>query len=226
MTDARPTFHRRYTIEIPAAGAARVTVYRRGFPTPLTAVPAGDATVDLSLPAYGSIHVTATEDGGAIPVRVQVLPVSGTPERAPGVYGERAPTDGRVHVEFPEDGEVTMRVVGEVANARRAAGKQLEYLDFGGGFGIDYGSKPSEPPAAFVRAALALVDELGLADHELVIEPGRSLVAPYGVLVASVLQSKVSGSRRWVMIDAGMNDLIRPALYAAKHSGRNRVVLR
>jgi diaminopimelate decarboxylase len=109
------------------------------------------------------------------------------------------------------------RVVGEVASARRAAGKRLEYVDFGGGFGIDYGARPSEPPAAFVRAALALVDELGLADHELVIEPGRSLVAPYGVLVATVLQSKVSGSRRWVMIDAGMNDLIRPALYAAKH---------
>ena len=49
------------------------------------------------------------------------------------------------------------------------------------------------------------------------IEPGRSLVGPFGVLVARIVQTKQSAERRWVMIDAGMNDLIRPALYGAKH---------
>jgi diaminopimelate decarboxylase len=109
------------------------------------------------------------------------------------------------------------RSVAEVALARRAAGQKLEYVDFGGGFGVDYGARPCQPPGSFVRAALGLLDEVGLADHELVVEPGRSLVAPFGVLVARVIQSKQSGERRWLMIDAGMNDLIRPALYAAKH---------
>jgi diaminopimelate decarboxylase len=49
------------------------------------------------------------------------------------------------------------------------------------------------------------------------VEPGRALVGAHGVLVARVIQSKVTGGRRWLMIDAGMNDLIRPALYQARH---------
>jgi len=59
--------------------------------------------------------------------------------------------------------------------------------------------------------------EHGLGDLALNVEPGRSLVAAHGVLVAKVIQRKVVGERRWLMIDAGMNDLLRPALYQAKH---------
>ncbi len=109
------------------------------------------------------------------------------------------------------------RVVCAAARELRASGQELAFVDFGGGFGIDYGGAPVEPPPAFVRAALRLLPEQGLADLALAIEPGRSLVAPFGVLVASVVQSKTSGSRRWCMIDAGMNDLLRPALYGARH---------
>ncbi len=109
------------------------------------------------------------------------------------------------------------RIACDVARARLSSGRALSFLDLGGGFGIDYGDRPAAPPHAFVSAALQLLTELGLADLELVVEPGRSLVAPFGVLVASVVQSKRSASHRWVMIDAGMNDLIRPALYSARH---------
>jgi len=109
------------------------------------------------------------------------------------------------------------RVVCDVASELRAAGKHLEFVDFGGGFGIDYGAAAVEPPAAFARASLALLAERGLDDLTLVVEPGRALVAPFGVLVARVVQEKRSGTRRWCMIDAGMNDLIRPALYQARH---------
>lgn len=109
------------------------------------------------------------------------------------------------------------RVVCSAARELRARGKPLAFVDLGGGFGIDYGGAPVEPPPAFVRAALGLLAEHGLGDLALVIEPGRSLVAPFGVLVASVVQSKTSGTRRWCMIDAGMNDLVRPALYGARH---------
>lgn len=104
-----------------------------------------------------------------------------------------------------------------VCRAARELGRELEFVDFGGGFAIDYGGSSVAAPPAFVRAGLALMRDEGLADLALLIEPGRALVAPFGVLVAGVVQSKLSGSRRWCMVDAGMNDLIRPALYAARH---------
>jgi diaminopimelate decarboxylase len=109
------------------------------------------------------------------------------------------------------------RVVCEIVKARNASGRVLEYVNFGGGYGIDYGGAPAPEPGAFVTAALGVLREQGLERHRLLIEPGRSLVGPYGVLVARVVQTKHSAERRWVMLDAGMNDLIRPALYGAKH---------
>ncbi|HEY4107117.1 MAG TPA: diaminopimelate decarboxylase [Polyangiaceae bacterium] len=108
-------------------------------------------------------------------------------------------------------------LVCEVARARRASKPGLEYVSFGGGFGIDYGSGQSARPADFARQGLALRDRAGLSDLMIVCEPGRSLVGAHGVLVATVVQHKISGENQWIMIDAGMNDLIRPALYGAKH---------
>ncbi|HEX3776060.1 MAG TPA: diaminopimelate decarboxylase [Polyangiaceae bacterium] len=105
----------------------------------------------------------------------------------------------------------------EVARARRAKKPGLEYVSFGGGFGIDYGTGQAAKPADFARQAIALRDREGLSDLLLVAEPGRALVGAHGVLIASVVQTKVSGENQWLMIDAGMNDLIRPALYGAKH---------
>jgi diaminopimelate decarboxylase len=93
----------------------------------------------------------------------------------------------------------------------------IAYLDTGGGFGIDYGQGCAARPADFVRATRALQREHGLDDLALTCEPGRSIVGAHGVLVAKVIQRKVAGERRWTMIDAGMNDLMRPALYQAFH---------
>lgn len=93
----------------------------------------------------------------------------------------------------------------------------LAFIDCGGGFGIDYGDGCPVRPADFVRATLALQKESGLGHLALYCEPGRSLVAAHGVLVARVIQRKIAEPRRWVMIDAGMNDLMRPALYQARH---------
>ncbi len=105
-------------------------------------------------------------------------------------------------------------------------GIHLDYLDTGGGFGIDYGEGCPSSPSDFVVAARALARASGLGGLRHLIEPGRSLVAAHGVLLARVLQRKsdrapsargAAGERRWLMIDAGMNDLIRPALYQARH---------
>jgi diaminopimelate decarboxylase len=94
----------------------------------------------------------------------------------------------------------------------------LELVDFGGGFGVDYGAGCKAAPGDFARAAIALLQQEGFAGRRVTVEPGRSLVAEHGVLVARVVSSKASKSgRRWLLIDAGMNDLIRPALYGAHH---------
>lgn len=105
----------------------------------------------------------------------------------------------------------------EVARQRLASGSTLEYMNFGGGFGIDYGQQSADAPAKFAQAAVTLAAEHGLDALELVVEPGRALVGPYGVLLATVRQGKESSARRWLMLDAGMNDLLRPALYGAFH---------
>lgn len=115
--------------------------------------------------------------------------------------------------------EAAARVLFEVARAREAAKGPLEFVDAGGGFGIDYGNGCPASPADFGRGLRALQKEVGASHLQLVVEPGRALVGPYGVLVASVIQPKLArtSGRRWLMIDAGMNDLIRPALYQARH---------
>jgi diaminopimelate decarboxylase len=122
------------------------------------------------------------------------------------------------------------RVLFGMARELRAAGRgrSLSFLDTGGGFGIDYGDRlpqreaggsaqPSPTPADFVRAVRAEQRASGVDDLALYIEPGRSLVAAHGVLLARVVQTKVTNDIRWLMIDAGMNDLLRPALYQALH---------
>jgi diaminopimelate decarboxylase len=111
------------------------------------------------------------------------------------------------------------RVLFDMIKTREAARGPLEFVDAGGGFGIDYGGGCPVSPADFARALVAAQNEAGLQHLRLVVEPGRSLVGSFGALVAAVVQPKVSRStgRRWLMIDAGMNDLIRPALYQARH---------
>jgi diaminopimelate decarboxylase len=106
-----------------------------------------------------------------------------------------------------------------LAVARTASGARLEFIDFGGGFGIDYGAGCGAKPADFARAAVKLLGASPLASLQIVVEPGRSLVAAHGALCATVISAKrsIEGDRRWLIIDAGMNDLIRPALYAARH---------
>jgi diaminopimelate decarboxylase len=110
-----------------------------------------------------------------------------------------------------------------VATLRAEEAKGLVFVDTGGGFGVDYGEGPVARPSEFVRAVRREQRALGLGDLALHVEPGRSLVAAHGVLLARAISSKARASggglppRRWLMIDAGMNDLVRPALYQARH---------
>lgn len=96
----------------------------------------------------------------------------------------------------------------------RAVGAPIRYLNLGGGLGIRYADE--EPPHPGELAA-ALAPALEGLDVELLLEPGRWIVGPAGLLLARVVDVKRTGARTFVVIDAAMNDLIRPALYGAHH---------
>jgi diaminopimelate decarboxylase len=101
-----------------------------------------------------------------------------------------------------------------LSRALLAEGFALRTIDIGGGLGIDYTNDAPPPVAAFAAAVLPLLEGLPLT---LLLEPGRSLVARAGVLVTRVLVVKENQGKRFVVVDAGMNDLLRPALYNAYH---------
>jgi diaminopimelate decarboxylase len=94
----------------------------------------------------------------------------------------------------------------------RAQGLAVSRMDCGGGLGIGYGDEPGAAPAAFAGAIRSAFHDM---DLDLMTEPGRWLVGPAGVLLASVVL--VKGDGRFVVLDAAMNDLIRPAMYEAWH---------
>ena len=96
----------------------------------------------------------------------------------------------------------------------RSRGYKIEWLDLGGGFGADY--QTNTAPLAPDYAA-AIVEMLARQDLRIAMEPGRFISANAGVLLTRVLYVKESGPRRFVIVDAAMNDLIRPALYDAFH---------
>ncbi len=96
----------------------------------------------------------------------------------------------------------------------RQAGQTVARIDCGGGLAIGYRDEPDASPQAF---AGALRRAFAALDVSLVVEPGRWLVGPAGVLLASVVLEKFSGGRRFVVLDAAMNDLLRPAMYDAWH---------
>ncbi len=98
--------------------------------------------------------------------------------------------------------------------ALKARGYPLAYLDVGGGLGITYSDETPPSPDEYARAVLAVAGGTGAT---LILEPGRALVGNAGVLLTRVLYRKKTPARRFVVVDAGMNDLLRPALYEAHH---------
>jgi diaminopimelate decarboxylase len=96
----------------------------------------------------------------------------------------------------------------------RSDGVRPTHLDFGGGLGIPYKDEEPPSPAAYAAAVKAATSGLGLT---LALEPGRVIVGNAGILLTRVLFRKSQGDKRFLVVDAGMNDLIRPALYGSHH---------
>lgn len=106
--------------------------------------------------------------------------------------------------------------VAELVATLRGDGHAITRADLGGGLGVDYGTGEAPPrPADYAAVVNALTRDLGVS---LILEPGRSIAAQAGVLVASVVYAKQGENREFLILDAGMNDLIRPAMYEAHHA--------
>ena len=102
----------------------------------------------------------------------------------------------------------------EVIAKLREMGVNPKYFDIGGGLGIQYNNEEPPLPADYGREIVAETKELGM---HLVFEPGRNIVGNAGILVARCLYTKERDEKNFIMIDAGMNDLARPALYGSYH---------
>ena len=114
-------------------------------------------------------------------------------------------------------GEAMTRVA-DLVRELRGDGHRIDYIDAGGGLGIAY-EKPSamEFSANVAAYAKALAAPLRALNVRLLLEPGRSIIGPAGVLLTSVVYRKENDGKRFLVVDAAMNDLIRPALYGAYH---------
>ena len=115
---------------------------------------------------------------------------------------------------FEPYGAAIERVLDLYARMRRAGAGELRYLDVGGGLSVPYDEETPADVERFAAGVRALVEGTGL---EIVLEPGRYLVANAGVLLTRVLYRKRSGGKDYIITDAGMNDLVRPSHYKAFH---------
>ena len=102
----------------------------------------------------------------------------------------------------------------EFVTRLRREGISLRYLDFGGGLGIAYDGEEAPSISRYAELVIRATKELGLT---LILEPGRVIVGNAGTLVTRVTFIKDQGAKRFIIVDAGMNDLMRPALYGSHH---------
>ena len=106
----------------------------------------------------------------------------------------------------------TLGRIKELVEKLRGESIAVKYLDLGGGLGITYEDEVAPPPSEYVEA---LLRELGDLDCALIFEPGRVLVGNAGIMVTRVLYIKSGPEKSFIVVDAGMNDCIRPSLYGA-----------
>ena len=105
----------------------------------------------------------------------------------------------------------------EIADQLKEEGHEVNFLDIGGGLGIQYKDEEKGDPKILISKVKTLLKE---TDYQVIVEPGRSIVGTSGILLTKVEYIKEAGEKKFAIIDAGMNDLIRPSLYEAWHKVR------
>jgi len=111
-----------------------------------------------------------------------------------------------------------MTRIATLVSELRSDGHEIRYVDAGGGYGIPYDSaQPDDFSHDVKEYAKAVFAPLSGLNVHLLLEPGRSIVGPAGVLLTKVLYRKTNGDKRFLVVDAAMNDMLRPSLYKAFH---------
>ena len=197
-----------------------------------------------SEPELRALSAVASEMGVTAPITIRVNPdvdarthekiATGKKEnkfgipidRAVAVYAEAAALPGievvgiDVHIGSQltelEPFEQAFQKVADLTQTLRAAGHTIRRLDLGGGLGIPYTRSNEAPPLPQDYAAM-IKRTLGHLDCEIEIEPGRLISGNAGILVSSVIYVKQGEGRDFLILDAAMNDLVRPSMYGAHH---------
>ena len=153
------------------------------------------------------------------------IPIS----QARAVYARAAKLDGvrAIGVDMHIGSQITalepfheaFALLADFVQTLRGDGHHIEHVDLGGGLGIPYREDNEPPPDPAAYAAVVKRATRGL-DCRLIFEPGRLIVGNAGILVTRVLYLKRSDAKTFVVVDAGMNDLVRPTLYEAYHDIR------
>ena len=114
----------------------------------------------------------------------------------------------------PKDYQDAITVALGLIEDLRTDGFNIDTIDIGGGYGANYTGEETPPLSAYGEAIVPLLKDQGL---RVIIEPGRSIAGNAGILLTRVVHQKRSGSKQFTIVDASMNELIRPALYSAYH---------
>ncbi|MUZ72662.1 diaminopimelate decarboxylase [Agrobacterium vitis] len=150
-------------------------------------------------------------------------------ERARAVYARAASLEGIkvTGIDMHIGSQITdlqpfaeaFKLLRDLVTALRAEGHVIDHVDVGGGLGIPYKDDNNPPPDPAAYAAI-VKQQLASLDCRIVAEPGRLIVGNAGILVTEVIYVKDGGNKTFVIVDAAMNDLIRPTLYDAHHELR------
>ncbi|MCS3445979.1 MULTISPECIES: diaminopimelate decarboxylase [Bradyrhizobium] len=170
---------------------------------------------DVDAGTHAKISTGKSENKFGIPI-ARAREVYARAAKLPGI--KVTGTDVHIGSQITDLGplEVAFRLLAEFVQALRADGHDISHIDFGGGLGIPYYMDRAAPPAPDAYAAMVkrVTHNLGCT---LMFEPGRMIVGNAGILVTRVIHVKPGDAKNFVIIDAAMNDLIRPTLYEAHH---------
>jgi diaminopimelate decarboxylase len=170
---------------------------------------------DVDSGTHAKISTGRSQDKFGIPLS-QARAVYGRAAKMPGL--KITGVDVHIGSQITDLGpmEAAFRILADFVTTLRADGHTISHVDFGGGLGIPYHLDRIAPPAPTAYAAMVkrVTHNLGCT---LMFEPGRMIVGNAGILVSRVLHLKRGEAKNFVVIDAAMNDLIRPTLYEAHH---------
>jgi diaminopimelate decarboxylase len=170
---------------------------------------------DVDAGTHAKISTGKSENKFGIPL-TRARAVYARAARLPGI--EVTGTDMHIGSQITDLAkmETAFRILAEFVQTLRADGHTISHIDFGGGLGIPYYMDRAAPPepAAYAAMVKRVTHNLGCT---LMFEPGRMIVGNAGILVSRVIYEKPGEAKNFVIIDAAMNDLIRPTLYEAHH---------